>query len=248
VSVLPALAERVAVALAGYETRAVGGWVRSLLRGEPMAGVECDLATTATPEQMEAAFKTAGLAYGEEGKRWGALKVGGRGQEAGGREEEQVEITTLRQDSYRAGSRYPDVTWTTDWAVDAARRDFTFNAIYLSGDGTAFDPYGGQNDLAAGKVAFIGDPAARLREDPLRWLRFWRFCAVYGLGGYTPELHPVLDTAAPALRNLSHGRVAREWERLQSGAHAAEVLSAIRRAGWMRILNERLRHGESETE
>ncbi len=241
VMIWPAAAQEVARALKGYETRAVGGWVRSLLRGENMAGVECDLATTATPAQMEAAFIEAGLAFSDEGRRWGTLKVIGLGEGAG-----EIEVTTLREDTYTAGSRYPNVKFVDDWTLDAARRDFTFNAIYMSADGSAFDPYNGQNDLAGGVVRFIGDPVVRLREDPLRWLRFFRFCAVYGLAGFSGELKEIFNAAAPALRNLSRHRVAREWEKLQSAPQAEAVVKIIRSEGWMKPINERLGHGAEE--
>jgi tRNA nucleotidyltransferase/poly(A) polymerase len=240
--VWPAAAQDVARALKDYETRAVGGWVRSLLRGEKTAGVECDLATTATPEQMEAAFIEAGLAFSDEGRRWGTLRVLGLGTG----DSEVVEVTTLREDAYTAGSRYPNVKFVGDWSADAARRDFTFNAIYLGADGSAFDPYNGQNDLAGGVVRFIGDPAVRLREDPLRWLRFFRFCAMYGLNGLTDDMKGVLDGAAPALRNLSRHRVAREWEKLQSAPQADAVMKIIRQEGWQKTINERLGHGPEE--
>ncbi|HEX2859041.1 MAG TPA: hypothetical protein VHP58_02430 [Alphaproteobacteria bacterium] len=234
-AIFPPLALTIVEALKGHDTRAVGGWVRALLRGESMAGVECDLATTATPDQMAEAFTKALLEFGEDGRRWGTLVVRDGA--------ETIEVTTLRQDSYKAGSRYPDVQWTTDWNVDAPRRDFTFNAIYMGADGTAFDPFNGQNDLAGGIVRFIGEPNVRLSEDPLRWLRFWRFCGRYGLAGYTDAMKEVLTISAPALRNLSRHRVAHEWEKLQHTAHASEVLKILRLEGWQKLINERLGHG-----
>ncbi len=84
------------------------------------------------------------------------------------------EVTTLRQDVETDG-RHANVAFTKDWAGDAARRDFTMNAIYADASGTIFDPVGGVADADARRVRFIGDPIARIREDYLRILRFFRF-------------------------------------------------------------------------
>jgi poly(A) polymerase len=209
-------------ALLPAQTRAVGGAVRALLTGQPMAHVDIDLATTATPEEMLARFKQLKMPLNEGGLRWGSLTVG---------EERPVDVTTLRQDKYLPGSRYPTVGWTTDWHTDSLRRDFTINAIYLSPDGSLFDPHNGQADLEAGVVRFIGDPATRLAEDPLRLLRFFRFCGTYGLAGFTPELEPVLAAAVPALKSLSRARVAEELSRLDLTPHAVSVKKAMAQVG-----------------
>lgn len=210
-------------ALLPAQTRAVGGAVRALLAGEPMAHVDVDLATTATPEEMLTRLKQVQIAVDEAGLRWGSL-VAGEG-------ENTVDVTTLRQDKYLPGSRYPTVTWTTDWHTDSLRRDFTINAIYLSPDGTCFDPHNGQADLEAGIVRFIGDPATRLAEDPLRLLRFFRFCGTYGLAGFTPELEPILAAAVPALKSLSRARVADELAKLERTPHAVTVKKAMSQVG-----------------
>lgn len=210
-------------ALLPADTRAVGGAVRSLLLAEPMAHVEVDVACDIPPDEMAVRLRRAGLAFGEEGRRWGSLAV-----QSGG---EVVDVTSLRQDSYVPGSRYPTVAWTTDWGVDAARRDFTMNAVYMAPDGSLFDPYGGEADVRAGIVRFIGDPAQRLREDPLRMLRFFRFCGLYGLAGMTEELVPVLAQAAPAVASLSRVRVEQELAKLRLTPHAVSVLRAMAEVG-----------------
>ena len=93
-----------------------------------------------------------------------------------------LEITTLRRDVETDG-RHARVAFTDDWSEDAARRDFTFNALYADRRGAVFDPTGlGVDDLRAGRVAFVGDPATRIEEDALRILRFFRFLAWFGRG------------------------------------------------------------------
>src|SRR5213079_565129 len=91
------------------------------------------------------------------------------------------EITTLRRDVETDGRR-ARVAFDADWAEDAARRDFTINAIYLDPDGTLHDPVGGLADLAARRVRFVGEAARRIAEDVLRVLRYYRFEARFGTG------------------------------------------------------------------
>src|SRR5437868_11769947 len=109
------------------------------------------------------------------------------------------EITTLRRDVDTDG-RHATVAYTDDWAADAARRDFTMNALYAEPDGTIFDPTGGLADLEAGHVRFVGDAAMRIREDYLRLLRFFRFFAHYGRG---PADAAALAAAANLAPNIA---------------------------------------------
>ena len=221
---LPPLAERIIGILAPAETRVVGGWVRAYLKPEAehrrLERVECDLATTATPDEVAAACQSHGLSVEDEGRRWGSLCLSA--------DNEHIEVTTLREDHYLAGSRYPTVKWTTDWTIDASRRDLTVNAIYLGPDGSLLDPFHGQEDLAAGFMRFIGDPQQRIAEDPLRWLRFLRFCAKYGMAGLTPEIMEVLAVTAPGLASLSRPRVTEEWRRLQEEPWGGAVIALLR--------------------
>lgn len=230
---LPAAARRLIEALAPAQTRAVGGYVRAYLRREPLATVECDLATTATPDEVESRLRDAGIGTSAPGKRWGTVI-------AHLPEEGTFEITTLRKDTYLAGSRYPQVEWTTDWSTDAQRRDFTVNAMYLSDDGTLTDPFGGAEDLQNGIVKFVNDPAASLRQDPLRLLRFFRFCGHYGLGGLTPELSQIMVEAAPALATLSRARVKQEWDKLLKTPQSLSVQNALDNLGLTPVIQARL--------
>ncbi len=210
-------------ALLPADTRAVGGAVRALLTNQPMAHVDIDLATTATPDEIRARLKTAKMAFRDDGARWGSFEVM--------TPDGTVDVTSLRVDTYLPGSRYPSVAWTTDWLADAPRRDFTINAVYLAPNGDIIDPYGGGADIQAGLVRFIGEPAVRLREDPLRLLRFFRFCGTYGLTGFTEELKPGLMQAIPALKTLSRARVNEELAKLALTPHAVSVQKVMGELG-----------------
>jgi poly(A) polymerase len=110
--------------------------------------------------------------------------------------------------------RHAEVAWTADWREDAARRDFTINAMSLAADGRLWDYFGGREDLAAGRVRFVDDPATRLREDYLRALRFFRFQARYGRGEPDPAALAAIRAAVPGLARLSAERVWMEIKRL----------------------------------
>ena len=123
------------------------------------------------------------------------------------------EVTTLRCDVETYG-RHAKVAFTTSWEEDASRRDFTLNALYADRDGTVFDPLGGLADLAAGRVRFIGDAEARIKEDYLRILRFFRFNAYYGKGAMDPEGLSASVRLRGGLEQLSAERVGGELRRI----------------------------------
>ena len=125
------------------------------------------------------------------------------------------EITTLRRDE-RTDGRHAEVAFTADWEADAARRDFSFNAMSMTPDGTLHDYFGGQADLKAGRVRFVGDPATRIAEDHLRLLRFFRFFAWYGRGEPDAEALAACAAAASTLPTLSGERVRDEVMKLLS--------------------------------
>ena len=150
----------------GEETRIVGGAVRNALLGRPVADV--DLATTATPDTVAARAKAAGFKPVPTGIAHGTVTVVADGA--------PYEVTTLREDVETHGRR-ATVRFGRDFRADAQRRDFTINALSVGADGTVHDHVGGLADLEAHRVVFIGEPAARIREDYLRILRFFRFHA-----------------------------------------------------------------------
>ena len=191
-----------ALSAAGGEdcARFVGGCVRNALLRKPVSDI--DIATTLTPDQVTSALRAAGLKAIPTGVEHGTVTAIA--------DRKPFEITTLRRDVETDGRRAV-VAFTTDWAEDAARRDFRINALYADQSGTVFDPTGGGlTDLEARAIVFVGDAETRIREDALRILRFFRFLAWYGRG----EPDAVAIEACGKLRDLvatlSAERVAKE--------------------------------------
>lgn len=200
---------------AGEETRIVGGAIRNALLG--LAVSDIDLGTTLRPDSV---MRRAGEAG------WNAVPTGiDHGTVTLVQDSRAFEVTTLREDIATDG-RHAEVRFGRDFAQDAARRDFTINAMSMERDGTLHDYFGGRADLAAGRVVFIGDPDQRLREDYLRGLRFLRFSASYGGGS--------LDAAglAAVIRNrqgfarLSRERIRQEMLKLVVAPEALVTLVA----------------------
>jgi poly(A) polymerase len=210
--------KRVFAALAGpgIETRAVGGAVRNTLLGLPVA--EVDLATTALPEKVIALARGADLKAVPTGIEHGTVTVVANGI--------PFEVTTLRRDVETFG-RHATVAFTEDWQDDARRRDFTLNALYAGSDGELFDPLGGYADLAAGRVRFIGDAEARIKEDYLRILRFFRFNAYYGKGPLDVTGLAACVQLRAGLDQLSAERVAGELRKLLVAPQAVRAVEAL---------------------
>ena len=192
---------------AGIVARFVGGCVRDALLDREIADI--DLATPARPQEVMAVFDKAGIKAVPTGIAHGTVTavVTSLGPPR------HFEITTLRRDVETYGRR-AKVAFGADWAEDAARRDFSINAIYLDPDGTLHDPVGGLADLAARRVRFVGQAAKRIAEDVLRVLRYYRFEARFGCGTGDPEARAACREAVPLLPRLSAERVAGELLRL----------------------------------
>jgi poly(A) polymerase len=145
------------------------------------------------------------------------------------------EITSLRRDVQTDG-RHATVAFTTDWAEDAARRDFTINALYASADGEIFDYATGVEDLIAGRVRFMGDARARIAEDYLRILRLFRFHAWYGKGEIDAEGLRAAAEAKDKLKTMSAERIAKEMLRLLEASNPSPVLRVMAATGILSAL------------
>jgi tRNA nucleotidyltransferase/poly(A) polymerase len=198
-------------------TRVVGGAVRDALLGR--AAGDADFATIFRPPDVIARAEAAGLKIVPTGIEHGTvtLIVAGR----------PFEVTTLRRDIETDG-RHAIVHFTTDWREDAARRDFTMNALYCDATGEVFDPCGGLADLKAGRVRFIGKAEDRIREDFLRVLRFFRFFAFYGSGRPDAEGLKACARLKSGVATLSAERVWAELKRILSAPDPTRALL------WMR--------------
>lgn len=186
------------------ETRYVGGCVRDTLLGLEVSDV--DLATRLTPETVLERLGKAGIKAVPTGIAHGTVTavIGGA----------PVEVTTLRRDVATDGRR-ATVAFTEDWREDAARRDFTINALLADPkSGEIFDFFGGLDDLARRRVRFIGAPLSRIAEDHLRILRFFRFHARFGAGAPDPAALDACAARANDLMALSRERIADELLKL----------------------------------
>jgi poly(A) polymerase len=192
---------------AGIAARFVGGCVRDALLGRAIADV--DIATPARPEAVVVALEKAQIKAVPTGIEHGTVTAVVDTPEP----PRHFEITSLRRDVETYGRR-ARVAFDADWADDAARRDFTINAIYLDPDGTLHDLVGGVADLEANRVRFVGEPAQRIAEDVLRVLRYYRFEARFGSGTGDAAARAACRGAVPLLPNLSAERVAQELIRL----------------------------------
>lgn len=223
-------AQRVCAALTneGYQALFVGGCVRNALLGVPVSDI--DIATDATPDDI---LRCAGLAQIKAiptGIEHGTITL-----VAGGIPHE---ITTFRSDIETDG-RHAKVRFSKSVEEDAARRDFTMNAIYARPDGSVLDPLDGLSDLKSQHLRFIGDPNARIREDYLRSLRFFRFTAWYGdpaLGIDEGGLAAVAENL-DGLTGLSRERVSAELTKLLAAVDPAPAVAAMRSSG---VLNTAL--------
>jgi poly(A) polymerase len=226
------------------EARVVGGAVRDALAGRPIADI--DLATGLPPDTVMAVLKRAGIRAVPTGLDHGTVTavLGGRGPVRGGGAGGgpaghrpvghrpmghrpggpwAVEITTLRRDVATDG-RHATVAFTDDWRADAARRDFTINAMSMTRDGAVHDYFGGVGDLRAGVLRFVGDPAQRIAEDYLRVLRYFRFFARYAARPPEPAVRDALRAGIPGLATLSAERV---WSELRRILDAPDPRAAV---------------------
>jgi len=214
-----------AIAAGNEEARVVGGAVRNALIGRPVT--EIDLATTATPDDVIRLARAAGLGAHPTGIDHGTVTLVA--------DEATFEVTTLRRDVATDG-RHAVVAFTKAWDEDARRRDFTINALYCAEDGTLYDPIGGLDDLVRRRVRFIGDAKARIEEDYLRILRFFRFSAEYGNGELDPTSLGAACALKDGLKRLSPERVRNEVLRLLAAPKAAEIVRVMHQSGILALI------------
>lgn len=202
-------------ALGGDEqARFVGGCVRNVVRGAPVNDI--DIATIHPPDTVLKKLERHGIKALPTGIKHGTVTAV--------IDETNIEITTLRFD-IKTDGRHAEVSFTQDWLADAQRRDFTMNTLLADTQGRLYDPLGqGLTDAKAGHVRFVGDAQARIQEDYLRILRFFRFQALYGKGAPDQAAVHACEKYAGALASLSRERVTQEFTKLLTARTAASVL------------------------
>jgi tRNA nucleotidyltransferase/poly(A) polymerase len=203
---------------AGHRTWLVGGAVRDLTLG--VAPKDADLASAATPDELAALFPSTHAV----GRAFGTVVVH--------TDDVDVQVTTFRLESGYDDARRPThVAFGTSLEEDAARRDFTCNALYLDPlTDELVDPTGGLADLAAGRLRCVGDPRQRFTEDGLRLLRLARLAAEHGLA-VDPETRAGAQASLDALRGVSPERELAELERMAGGTDPARALRLLLELG-----------------
>lgn len=212
-------------ALGAENIRWVGGAVRDGLLGVPVADVDC--ATKLMPAEVIAACGRAGIRTVPTGIEHGTvtaiLKDG------------PVEVTTLRHDVATDGRR-ATIAFASDWAEDAARRDFTINALYAHPETLEIaDYFGGLADLEAGRVRFIGDARQRIAEDHLRILRYYRFQTRFG-AALDEEAEEACAELAHTLKGLSRERIAAELLALLALPDPHPTIARMRSRGVLAVI------------
>ncbi len=207
---------------AGYQALVVGGCVRNSLMDVPVSDV--DIATDARPETVIALAEAGGIRAVPTGLVHGTVTLVHDGQ--------GYEVTTFRRDVETHG-RHATIAFSTDMADDAARRDFTMNAIYAQADGQILDPLGGLADVQARRVRFVGDATARIAEDYLRILRFFRFQAQYGNpdAGIDAEALAACAAGVDGIAQLSAERIGAEMRKLLTAPDPAPAVAAMAQSG-----------------
>lgn len=205
---------------AGGDARAVGGAVRDFLMDVESGDV--DVASTLLPEQTMALAEKEG---------WKAIPTGiAHGTVTVVLPERILEVTTLRRDVETDG-RHATVAYTAQFEEDAARRDFTFNALYMDAEGTITDFFAGRDDLNARSVRFIGDAATRIAEDGLRILRYFRFLASHGKPPADSDALAAIAAKKDMLDQLSGERIAAEMRKLLGVPNPAYALRLMQEQG-----------------
>ncbi|MTI10254.1 CCA tRNA nucleotidyltransferase [Curvivirga aplysinae] len=205
---------------ASIEGRFVGGCVRDFLVGREVH--DFDIAVNRDPEYVMKSLEAAGLRVIPTGLSHGTITAV--------LDHVPYELTTLRKDVETDG-RHAVVEFTDDWQEDAARRDFTMNALYMDVGGTLYDYFGGWDDLKDGHVRFVGDPRLRMTEDALRLLRYFRFSARYERQGFDQNVLAICKEFVSHLPRLATERIWQEWSKLLTIPKISSTLSAMNQIG-----------------
>ncbi|MDB2414466.1 CCA tRNA nucleotidyltransferase [Rickettsiales bacterium] len=203
-------------ALGADNVRFVGGCVRDHLINKPINDI--DMATSLTPEEVLSKLKSCNIKAIPTGIEHGTITAVIK--------EENIEITTLRKDTNCDG-RHAEVSFTDKWEEDAARRDFTINALYMDNKGKIYDYFNGQDDLKSGIIRFVGNPEERCREDYLRILRFFRFYARFATDKPDAESLNACIKYKDKLSELSGERIQNEVIKLLYSKMAAETIDLM---------------------
>ena len=206
----------------GVDARLVGGAVRDHLLGLPIGDI--DIAAGASPKEVTELL-TPHCQVIPTGIHHGTVTAV--------MDHVSFQVTSLRED-IKTDGRYATVIYGTSFEKDAARRDFTFNALYMDRFGDIYDYFGGKDDLDAGRVRFIGDATTRIREDCLRILRFFRMYAYFGRGDADHEALLACELEKSGIQNLSKERIRHEFLKILDAPQSHKTIVLMEKTGVLR--------------
>ena len=215
-------------ALKPAQCRLVGGTVRDYVLEKSTLYPDYDMATTATPDEVMQRLNVQGIQTVPTGLKHGTVTAVKDGV--------TVEITTLRKD-LKTDGRHAEVTFTEDWYEDSFRRDFTYNAMYLGLDGKLVDFHNGEVDLKRSQTRFIGEPQERVEEDYLRILRYFRFCALYGIPEDFQKTCEEIKPLYSKLKELSAERITAEVLKILMAPYVVDILKEMETQDVLGFLN-----------
>jgi tRNA nucleotidyltransferase (CCA-adding enzyme) len=208
-----------------FEIRIVGGAVRDVALGKSPKDI--DLATDATPQEMQKMFDRAMIKHIPTGIEHGTITAVINN--------EPYEITTLRSDEETDG-RHAKVEFVRSWEEDAKRRDLTYNAMSMDLDGEIHDYFGGMDDLQDKVSKFVGNPADRIQEDYLRILRYFRFQGRLSTPTWDKETLEAISSNVKGLSQISAERIWSEMGKILSGQNVANILATIKDTGAAQVI------------
>ena len=208
----------------GHRAFIVGGAVRNAVLGQPVDDV--DIATDAVPRRVVELAAAQGLKTVPTGIEHGTVTVIANGT--------PFEVTTFRRDVETDG-RNATVAFSERMEDDAERRDFTMNALYATASGEVLDPVGGWPDLRRRLLRFVGDPTARIREDYLRILRFFRFHAWYA-DSSSPGAIEAITAEKDGLPRVSAERIGAEMRKLLAAPDPSQALALMAQTGVLNLV------------
>ena len=207
------------------QMRLVGGCVRDFLLGRKPYDI--DIATPLHPEAVLRALESCRIKARMVSPRHGVVSARVAGM--------CFEVTTLRQESYETGREV--ITFITDYEQDARRRDFTMNALSMDRE-KVYDYFNGQADLEDGSIRFIGEPAVRISEDPLRLMRYIRFWSYFGKGKPDCGVLSLSSQFRTKMETVSFYRRKKEFSRILMSPRVLDALRLMINGGLMPCVAE----------
>jgi len=217
-----------------YEIRIVGGAVRDVALGKEPKDI--DLATDATPTEMQKMFDGANIRHKPTGIEHGTITAILDG--------EDFEITTLRSDTNTDG-RHAEVEFVRSWEEDAKRRDLTYNAMSMDFNGKVYDYNGGMDDLQNKVSKFVGDPEERIKEDYLRILRYFRFQGRLTNPKWDAKIITAIKDNSNGLSKVSVERIWQEMGKILSGNNVSDILKYMEKTGVTKSIRLQARNTNS---